>query len=221
MDRSNPSCPNVFPSPDAASIDSSRIIRADYADPAYAALGAEAQVEWRKRDRPTDLGAQGRYHESGLLLVADQGSTRLPKEGEDKYTMTGMDYVRFSWENVLSLASSGAALADSVRELPDADAIRTRLGTGGTSGSWGYINEGSGWANAEASMVWLFNRVKETGRVSFVSGKVASLDHHGTRVTGVKLSDGRSLSADLVVLAAVSANKSGFSFREARERFSF
>ncbi|OAA67950.1 FAD dependent oxidoreductase [Niveomyces insectorum RCEF 264] len=45
-----------FPARDAASIDSSRIIRADYADPAYAALAAEAQAYWRGTKRRTVTG---------------------------------------------------------------------------------------------------------------------------------------------------------------------
>jgi len=57
-----------FPAPDAASIDSSRIIRPDYADPAYAALMAEAHPHWRG-----SFGAEGRYSEAGLCLVQDSG----------------------------------------------------------------------------------------------------------------------------------------------------
>jgi len=202
VDRSDPADPGAFPAPDAASVDTSRIVRADYADPAYAALGAEAQVQWRKQARPTDLGAQGRYHESGLVLVADPGPARVPGEIVAKSDMRGMDYVRSSWANVLSLASYNPDLASSIHELRDTAAIRERLGTGGSSGSWGYINQGSGWADAAASTNWLFNRVKETGRVTFVSGTVSSLKHSGTRVTGAWLSDGRVLTAELVVLAA-------------------
>ncbi|KAK0617129.1 putative fructosyl amino acid protein [Immersiella caudata] len=201
VDRSDPLNPDAFPAPDAASVDTSRIVRADYADKAYAALGAEAQLQWRKQAKPTDLGAQGRYHESGLLLVADPGPVRIPGEIVAKSDMTGMDYVRSSWANVLSLAADNPDLAGRIRELPDVDAIRERLGTGGSSGSWGYINEGSGWADATASTKWLFDKVKATGRVTFVSGTVASLEHSGATVTGAKLSDGRILSAELVVLA--------------------
>ncbi|KAK0640965.1 FAD dependent oxidoreductase [Cercophora newfieldiana] len=202
VDRCDPSNPDAFPAPDAASVDTSRIVRADYADKAYAALGAEAQVQWRKQAQPTDLGAEGRYHESGLLLVADSGPVRVPGEIVAKSDMTGMDYVRLSWANVLSLASDNPELASSIRELPDVAAIRERLGTGGSSGSWGYINEGSGWADAAASTKWLFDRVNEAGRVTFVSGTVSSLEHRGPTVTGAKLTDGRVLSAELVVLAA-------------------
>src|ERR1700722_3080890 len=62
-----------FPAPDASSIDSSRIVRADYSDPAYATLAASAQRAWRDAS-PGALG-EGRYSESGLVIVAngDQG----------------------------------------------------------------------------------------------------------------------------------------------------
>ncbi|KAK0628990.1 putative fructosyl amino acid protein [Bombardia bombarda] len=204
----------VFPARDAASIDTSRIIRADYPDPAYAALAAEAQVEWRKQSKPTDLGAQGRYNESGLVLVADgvppspptassHQPPATPTAAIDKTKLTGMDYARCSWANVLSLASSDPDLAQHIRELPNPAAIAEAVATGGgSSGSWGYINQGSGWADAAASMAWLFDKVQQTGRVTFVAGTVAALEHTGTVVTGAKLADGRVMSADLVVLAA-------------------
>ena len=210
VDRSDPSQPGAFPSPDAASVDTSRIIRADYADPAYAALGDEAQVEWRKRDKPTDLGAQGRYHEAGLILVGDQTPPSLPHvppaaaapaaEGL-KPKLTGLDYTRKSWANVLSLASKNPELAARLRELPNSDAIREALGTGGSSGQWGYINHNSGWGDAAASMAWFLDQVRQTGRVNLIPATVVSLEHNEDTVTGAKLSDGRVLSADLVVVA--------------------
>jgi sarcosine oxidase / L-pipecolate oxidase len=75
-----------FPSPDGSSIDTSRIIRADYSDPSYASLGAAALQVWRQQG-PNDLGGSERYSESGLVLVADKG-----KQGEE--------YVQHSFENV-------------------------------------------------------------------------------------------------------------------------
>jgi sarcosine oxidase/L-pipecolate oxidase len=107
-----------------------------------------------------------------------------------------------SWANVLSLATKNPDLAARIQELPNSDAIRDALGTGGSSGSWGYINRNSGWANAAASMAWFLDRVKQTRRVNFVAGTVVSLEHNETTVTGAKLNDGRVLSADLVVVAA-------------------
>lgn len=82
-------------SADAASIDSSRVVRADYSHPAYAALGAAAQRAWRRgkqeaEDAATAAAAAaaaageegvtpqeshfygaGIYHEVGLCLVAN------------------------------------------------------------------------------------------------------------------------------------------------------
>ncbi|SPQ26871.1 3fb70c73-00d1-4c8c-ba01-ca1034557014 [Thermothielavioides terrestris] len=207
VDRSDPSQPDAFPSPDAASVDTSRIVRADYADPAYAALADEAQAEWRKQDTPASLGAQGRYNETGLLLVGDAtppepAAADAPAGEGSKPKLTGLDYVRMSWANVSSLAAKSPELAARVQELPDPDAIRAALGTGGSSGSWGYINKNSGWADATASMAWLLNQVQQTKRVDFVAGTVVSLEHGETTVTGAKLSDGRVLSADLVIVAA-------------------
>ncbi len=199
VDRSDlSSSGTVFPARDASSIDSSRIIRPDYADPAYAALAAVAQEHWRKQDSPNDLGAQGRYNESGFVLVADGSpADRLNATGKK----TGMDYVYASWQNVLALSAQTPDLVGRIRELPDSAAIRDRFGTGGSSGSWGYVNERSGWAHAEKSMAWLYDQVKRTGRVKFVSGTVQSLEHDDTVITAAKLSDGRVLSAELVVLA--------------------
>ncbi|KAK4677020.1 hypothetical protein QC764_408970 [Podospora pseudoanserina] len=210
IDRSDPSSQSTFPSPDAASIDTSRIVRADYADHAYAALCDEAQLIWRQQDKPTDLGAQGRYHETGLLVVGDATSAAPvadpPVEGgaseSSHKKLTGMDYARKSWENVSSLASRDPMLAERIRELPNADAICEVLGTGGSSGAWGYINYNSGWTDAGASMAWLYEQVIQTGRVNFIAGTVESLEHDDTGVTGVRLQDQRVLTADLVMVAA-------------------
>ncbi|KAK3484736.1 hypothetical protein B0T13DRAFT_516001, partial [Neurospora crassa] len=142
VDRADPSNPDVFPAPDAASVDTSRIIRADYPDAAYAALAAEAQLQWPPPP--------------GTPVVP--GTSVI-----DKSKLTGMDYARFSWANVLSLASSDPELAARIKECPNTDAIKAALGTGGSSGSWGYINGLSGWANAGASMAWLYKRVRAEG----------------------------------------------------------
>ncbi|KAF3358695.1 Solute carrier family 25 member 38-like protein [Verticillium dahliae VDG1] len=79
----------VFPSHDASSIDSSRIIRPDYADPAYSALAAAAHHHWRH----SPLGEDGRYTESGMALIADAPPAHVK-------TRTQMDYVRDSYANV-------------------------------------------------------------------------------------------------------------------------
>ncbi|RKU48662.1 hypothetical protein DL546_009388 [Coniochaeta pulveracea] len=201
----------VFPARDSSSIDSSRIIRADYADPAYAALAAEALKHWRQASSPGNLGAQGRYSENGLVLVADGSSDKLETSTAvdgvaspaqvDKATKSGADYVRASYENAVALNRDEPDLASRIRMLTDVNAIREAVGTGGASGTSGYINGYAGWADAEKSMAWLFDRVKRTGRVGFVNGTVSSLTHTDGTVTGARLEDGRNLTADLVILA--------------------
>lgn len=192
--------PGVFPARDASSIDSSRIIRADYADPAYAALADEAQAAWRQQDHPDDLGAEGRYSETGLMLVGDAtpaSETGFSGEGQKK---TGLSYVRSSYANVQALHPGSS----KITVLPSSTAIRDAYGTGGSSGSWGYINRLSGWANAEASMAWLYRRAVATNRITFINGTVTSLLRSSTdnsHITGVQLSDGATLHADLTVLA--------------------
>jgi sarcosine oxidase/L-pipecolate oxidase len=175
-----------FPSPDGSSIDTSRIIRADYSDPAYAALGALSQHAWRKQG-PQDLGGEGRYTESGLVLVADSGSN-------------GEAYVKGSLENVKLIASESGGL-DGVQELHNREAIDAAVGTGGGSGDWGYLNKRSGWADAEAGMRWLRSQVEATNRVTFIHGEVNSLQRTGKIVTGVALKNGTRLHAELTVLA--------------------
>lgn len=197
--------PGVFPARDAASIDTSRIIRADYADPAYAALAAEAQEIWRQQDRPEDLGAEGRYSETGLMLVGNDEAGQQQQQHQQAMAgttkkKTGLDYVRASYKNVQALHPGSS----KITALPSRDAIRDAYGTGGASGSWGYLNNLSGWADADASMAWLYRRAVATNRVSFVNGTVTALlraDDDKAHVTGAQLSTGATLRADLTVLA--------------------
>ena len=176
-----------FPSTDGSSVDTSRIIRADYSDPAYAALAASAQEFWRQQG-DSDLGGQERYSECGLVLVADKG-----KQGEK--------YVRESLENVRKL--SGSQSEGTIRELKTRNDINEAVGTGGGSGDWGYINPQSGWADAEEGMKYLRQKAESTGRITFLTGEVTSLHFspNNRRVLGAKLKDSTSLSADLVILA--------------------
>ncbi|KAI8950322.1 DAO-domain-containing protein [Xylaria longipes] len=200
--------PGVFPARDASSIDSSRIIRADYSDPAYTKLAGEAHAHWRRDlDNPDSLGGDGRYHESGLLLAADSGDDGATVR-PDGYP-TGLGYTKRSWVNALTLAHSENRPLSSVRLLSRAMAISKASRTGGEWADWGYLNIAAGWADAEKSMQWLYDRVVKTGRVTFVNGVVEAFEIQTgeppakeQRVTGARLSDGRSFSAELVIVAA-------------------
>ncbi|KZF22486.1 FAD dependent oxidoreductase [Xylona heveae TC161] len=181
---------SAFPAPDGASIDSSRIIRPDYACEAYFRLGWKAQELWRS----TQWGADGRYSESGLALTCNDRC---------------QDYVRDSFENVRQEAGGaihGPSGKPLVEELCDAEAIRDVLGSGGGSGSWGYINRSSGWADAEAAMRYARSKLEATGRVECRKGEVKRLlqrsTSSGKEIAGVELIDGSTITAELTVLTA-------------------
>lgn len=206
----------VFPSSDASSIDSSRIIRPDYADPAYAALAAKAHEFWRQQG-DHELGGQGRYSESGMILLADTPTTAeadpniglSAKQVEEK-KKSALEYVRESWENVRALAAkkSNGLSPGGIRELPNTASVVEAIGAEpaiaavNSPGDWGYLNPTSGWADAEKSMAWFLEKVRQTGRVNFVHGTATALTCTGDRVTGARLDSGGQLEADLVIVAA-------------------
>ncbi|KAF1815149.1 FAD dependent oxidoreductase [Eremomyces bilateralis CBS 781.70] len=169
-----------FPTPDGASIDTSRLIRADYADPDYAAFATEAQTHWRQSHADAS-----RYYECGLVL------TCVP---------SNVDYLHRSLANLQAMGHS-----DGLHILPTRADILRLSGTPGTAGTAGYVNRRSGWADAEASMAYLRRQVEATGRVTFVVGTVARLSSTAApfpQITGAHLRDGRQLTADLTILAA-------------------
>lgn len=171
-----------FPSPDGSSIDSSRIIRSDYSSPLYAELASKAQKAWRE----TELGEHGRYSESGLLLTCDR-----EKEGAE--------YVTKSFGNVRQIFG-----AENMVECTTIEEIKKLAGTSGGSGSYGYLNKASGWADAEAAMVFLRKKVEALSRVEFRFGTVVSLSYSAdlSTVTGANLSSGEVLTTDFTILAA-------------------
>lgn len=170
-----------------SSVDTTRIIRADYADPAYAQLAREAQDLWRT----STWGGEGRYHESGMCLT-----TKAGREG----------YVKKSLENVLALEGSKDCGNGKIRELPNAadiaEAMRAGSAARGT-GEHGYVNPHSGWADPEACMRWLWAKVQSSGRIDFVAGEAIRLVLSPTKeeVTGAILTTGETLSADVTILA--------------------
>lgn len=186
-----------FPPGDCASVDSSRIIRADYSDPHYSALAAVAQREWRKQS-DEELGGQGRYSESGLVLTADHPKSPLAGNGK----LTGMDYTRNSWKNVAKIAQDNGFPAGKVRALENPEALQAVVKTQQKPGDWGYINELSGWADAGRGMQWLYKKVEATGRVNFIDAKVTQLVTEGNRVVGAQLDDKKVIKGDLVYVAA-------------------
>ena len=168
-----------------SSVDTSRIIRADYSDSCYADLAAEAQSYWR-RTGDDELGGQGRYSEPGLLLTAERGRDA---------------YVQAALENVRRIEGCGE---ERIPVLPSASAIATAMrapGAAAGSGGIGYLNARSGWADAEASMRWLWEQVEKTARVRFVRGQASKVLTENDCVRGVQLDDGSEMHAEMTILA--------------------
>jgi len=199
-----------FPASDAASIDTSRIIRADYADIAYSSLAFEAQEKWRN-----EWWGDGIYHETGLAVVVNSGLSDKANNGE-----LGREYMRKSMENVLKLGLKTGTKSNGgdVEELQTTTDIRRVFNDDSPgaaakaqqerpeqktslAGDFGYVNWRSGWADAEKAMRALRAKLEATNRVDFVHGTVKRLRFSSSAVEGVQLADGASHSADLVMLA--------------------
>ena len=180
-----------FPAPDGSSIDSSRIVRADYADPAYTLLMQDTYPYWRN----TAFGAEGRYTEAGLCIVMD-----------DDYEI-GRQYMEASMENVqakLGLRKGRREEGGGVEVLEsEADVGRVMRGCDGQVGKRGYVNWTSGWSHAEDGVKYLRSLVEATGRVSFLTAEVSRLlfSPDRTSVQGVHTTTGETHTADLTILA--------------------
>ncbi|KAA8646122.1 hypothetical protein EYZ11_005522 [Aspergillus tanneri] len=176
---------STIPNPEGSSVDTSRIVRADYSNPVYAKLAATAIERWRN----TEWGHDGRYTQNGLLLAYPDGHAQ------------GKEYTIKSYYNVKELEGQNVELLPSKRDvLRVAQAYGEELNVAG-----GYVNWGSGWSDAEAAVRYAKKKLDEAGKVSFQTGNVRSLlygDPSSPRkVTGVTLADGASITADLVILA--------------------
>jgi sarcosine oxidase/L-pipecolate oxidase len=103
----------------------------------------------------------------------------------------------------IELEKKGSS-ATRIKILDSYEDLTTVTGTGGASGTHGYLNPYSGWADAEASMRYLRKRVIACNRVAFVTVPVERLlfSDDNTRCTGVQMEDGNFLTADLTILAA-------------------
>jgi sarcosine oxidase/L-pipecolate oxidase len=175
-----------IPNKDCSSCDVNRIVRSDYSNPLYASLATEALRLWREGE----WGAENRYVESGLLMLA---------ESKTEYLETALALARASGRK------------DDVCELDSEARIREACKTGGSSGSWGYLSRGSGWVDAERSILYAYEQVKKSGRITVLKGKVSSLlisrsTSHGQvpKVSGVDLENGEKIFADLTIVAAGS-----------------
>lgn len=183
----------VLPNPVGSSVDASRIVRADYANPSYAKLACLAQESWRDQS-PTGWGGEGRYTETGFVLTGDAGQEA---------------YIRSSMQNVQELARQGLPMQmDKIQELNDRESIRAASGLPGVNGDTGYANWNSGWADAEKGVAFALHKIRtHPNNKSRVTVRPScKVDHilksTSGQCTGVQLTNGETINADLTVLAA-------------------
>lgn len=177
----------TIPNPHGSSVDTSRIVRADYANAAYSKLAAAAIERWRN----TEWGRDGRYSQTGLLLVYPESSAGAK------------EYARKSYENVRAIEGDNVVYLPTKRDvLGVVPPYGETLDVAG-----GYVNWGSGWSDAEASVRYAKKLLDQEGKVVFRYGEVERVLFEAggagakPRATGVAMADGSSIEADLVVLA--------------------
>ena len=136
-------------------------MRADYANAAYSKLAAAAIHRWRS----TDWGRDGRYTQNGLLLVYPEDSS------------SAKEYARKSYDNVRQIEG------DNVTFLPtQADVLSVVPAYGSTLDvAGGYVNWGSGWSDAAASVRYAKTLLDTEGRVTFRTGDVERAVRHEWR----------------------------------------
>ena len=135
------------------------------------------------------------YRESGVILSAEN---------------EGSDYAQSAMRNA-------EALGYRVEGLGGRESVRRALGTGGEGGEQGYVNWGSGWADAGSAMGVCMRKVvevarerskKQRGQVILKRGKAMRLifkadnEKEKSKVVGAVLDDGSEIFADLTIVAA-------------------
>ncbi|KAJ5380842.1 L-pipecolate oxidase [Penicillium cataractarum] len=170
LDRYNP------PAVDGSSVDISRIIRIDYADPVYCQMAYEAYQGWKTEYKE-------HYYESGFALLSETP--------ENDWITKSAATVRANGGTVEDLDDASSL----VKSYPN---IQSNL-----AGMSGYLNRRGGWADAAGSIQKLASRCSVEG-ISIITGprgSVVSLLREGSRVVGVNLVDGSSLRASRVILS--------------------
>lgn len=174
------------PVPDGSSVDVSRIIRSEYADPFYSQLAVEALAEWQT----TDWASQ--YHQDGFLMF----STNRDSPYMESYRSMRKEKKDLNQQMDVFEADE---VEEKVRQLYPG--VQAKL-----KGTTAIHNTVGGWANAQQAIQGLATRCSLAG-VSFVTGKhgvVMSLVKDGDSIVGVQTAAGTTIKADTVVLATGS-----------------
>ncbi|KAH7168160.1 FAD dependent oxidoreductase [Fusarium sp. MPI-SDFR-AT-0072] len=164
---------------DGSSVDVSRVVRVEYADPLYGEMAREAHQGWLQQ-----YGDY--YHQSGFVMVANKlGNSYIEKSRGVNKSLSGEHDTLEEYENA----------HDIRRRFPE---IQAKL-----DGMKAYYNPQGGWADAESSIRYLAAQCSLAG-VAFIAGergRVLSSRYIGYQVTGVNVAQGDHISASQVILA--------------------
>ncbi|KAE8393730.1 FAD dependent oxidoreductase [Aspergillus alliaceus] len=164
------------PVPDSSSVDISRIIRTEYADPVYSQMAQEALKGWKSEYKDN-------YYHTGFVMLSETASNPYVEKTLEIIHAQGRALDEFEDGNILK------------GMYPDLGADLSSLRA--------YHNPEGGWADAEGSIRHLSHKCSHAG-VSFVTGPqgtVLSLRKQGSRVVGVEVASGDFLPANQVILS--------------------
>ncbi|KDE02469.1 hypothetical protein MVLG_06978 [Microbotryum lychnidis-dioicae p1A1 Lamole] len=180
------------PEIDAASSDINKIVRQDYADPLYATLAIRAIDRWRK-----DRVYEPNFHECGVLVAARKG-TKNEIYVRKSYGLNKEEQRRSEAAEKKVWVLQGEGMWKEVYgRVPQI--VRKKELESNTA----YYNEAGGWADSRQAVVDVVSILRSSG-VHFIQGEAQSLlyANDSRTVQGVKLIDGRTLTADLTILAS-------------------
>ncbi|KAK0637800.1 L-pipecolate oxidase [Lasiodiplodia hormozganensis] len=185
------------PVPDGTSVDTTRVIRADYHDPVYSELALESQ---RLIQQDAELGPH--YYRSGMIY-AHSGAGRHGSQVWEK------EYASAQALQKKRIESGEFSAQGYLRHLTSNEAIFKRVNgqgfephAGEKQWNEGYLNEDVAFVNAEECMRVYYHKCRRQANASFLFGNpVKRVIIEGGVAKGVELADGKLLTADLVILA--------------------
>jgi sarcosine oxidase / L-pipecolate oxidase len=166
------------PSPQGASADINKIVRADYSKAFYMDLAYEAMENWTR-----DPVLKPYFHQTGWVMV-DEKDSDLADRIRKNFRQSGrpdtsadisLEEVKSNWGGVLSgIDTSGYNKA--------------------------YTNSSAGWVDASSAVAALMHEAVKAG-VKQEVGEVTELVSEGDKLTGVRTADGRTFKGDQTILA--------------------
>jgi glycine/D-amino acid oxidase-like deaminating enzyme len=171
--------PGPLPRPEAASTDISKVVRADYGDELYTAMGEVALRGWETWNA---RWREPLYHQDGFLLLSSDALRRGS----------------FEYESLVLLEARGHRL-ERLR-----DATRTNRFPAWAAAQYpdGYFNPYGGWVESAKVVATLAMEAKAAGVRLLERTTCLHLIEEDARVVGVQAVDGRAFRADLVLVAA-------------------